>query len=103
MLSFKKIVRRFFVLVFISSSCVFAILQWNWDANEVFHFMFESINVGKIFIDVNPDGSGFLEYHIYDGTTGYWRNLRIEWTAAGTGEWWEYDEAGNVIAHGTWI
>jgi hypothetical protein len=75
--------------------------QWNWDANEVFHFTFEVPNEAKILIDVNPDGSGFLEYHIY-GTAGYWRNLRIEWTAAGTGEWWEYDEAGNIIANGTW-
>ncbi len=77
--------------------------MWSWeiDADGAYHFTCEFFEDFKIEVVINADGSGSVEFYDY-GTAGYWRNFRIEWTAEGSGEWWEYDEAGNEIAHGTW-
>ena len=73
--------------------------QWSSDDNGVYHFMYEFYQEGKIVVEINPDGSGFLEYYEYDNSA-YWRSFRIEWTALGTGEWWGFDVLGNQIGYG---
>lgn len=77
------------------------LLFWEWSLDDagVYHFMYEFYQDGKVLVEVNPDGSGFVEFYEYD-ISGYWRSFRLEWTALGTGEWWIYDAFGNLADNG---
>ncbi len=46
----------------------------------------------------NKDNSGSLEQF----TTGTNPVLKVVWTSSGTGQWWEYDDQGNVTKSGSW-
>jgi hypothetical protein len=43
------------------------------------------------------DGAGELIYYI-----GNYKYYEMSWTASGTGDWFMYDEDGNIIDSGTW-
>jgi len=75
-------------------------VSWSTDSNGVYNVVFEVPNEMKIDMTSNPDGSGsVMVYEFYE--TEYLLEFHAEWTAAGTGEWWEY-YMGELMEHGMW-
>jgi len=74
---------------------------WTWtDTGGIFTMVLEFPGDFKIIAIVNPDGSGSLEY--YDWANNQWvMSFRVIWTAAGTGEYWVYED-GIVVENDTW-
>lgn len=81
-------------------------LEWNWmtDSDNVYNFDFytwDDVNSYKLEIDSNDDNSGeLIQYESEDGNT-FIAQLKIEWTSAGTGNWWQYDSSGAVTDSGS--
>lgn len=70
---------------------------WNTTADNVYSMNFTSEDGDKIEVNSNPNKSGIF--------SRYENNVlvsKIVWTIAGGGEWWEYDDQGNVTSTGTW-
>lgn len=75
-------------------------VSWSTDSNGVYTAVFEVPNEIKIETISNPDGSGSVKfYEFYE--TEYMLEFHAEWTAAGTGQWWEY-YMGELIDEGFW-
>ena len=78
--------------------------EWSWNTDTSGLYNFEIIvhsNPGfKINITANPDNSGTLYWYDYiDGN--YVLRMQITWTAAGTGQWWEYNDSGILEGEGS--
>ncbi len=76
--------------------------EWTWttNANGQYSFIMQSNSdneISKIEIKSNPDKSGELYF--------YTNNVLISktiWDKDGNGQWWEYDEQGNLLNSGSW-
>jgi len=76
------------------------IASWSTDSNGVYYVTFEVPNEIKIEMVSNPNGSGsVMFYEFYD--TEYLLEFMAEWTADGTGQWWEY-YMGELVDEGFW-
>ncbi|MEE9429751.1 MAG: hypothetical protein V3V16_01845 [Melioribacteraceae bacterium] len=70
---------------------------WTTSSDNVYSMNFLSDDGDKIEVNSNPDKSGTISQ--------YENNVMISktvWTANGTGEWWQYDNQGNVTDSGSW-
>lgn len=75
-------------------------VDWLTDSNGIYTVSFEIPEDVIIEMTSNLDGSGEVsEYDWFEGE--YVISFRAVWTAAGTGEYWEYYE-GELIDHGEW-
>jgi hypothetical protein len=75
-------------------------VSWSINSTDVYTCAFEIPNDIKIETTSNPDGSGsILVYEFYE--TEYFLSFQAEWTAAGTGQWWEY-YMGELVDQGVW-
>ncbi len=77
---------------------------WSLDENDTLHFevIAEAYLPGSKFVGlVNSDRSGTLEIISTIGNTELLQQ-KYQWDSAGAGEWWEYDQDGNLIGQGTW-
>lgn len=77
---------------------------WSLDENETLHFevVADAYLQGKKFIGMaNEDRSGVLEIV---STTGDQDMLqeKYQWDKDGAGEWWQYDNQGNLVDTGMW-
>jgi len=82
---------------------VCAVVTWDTDESGVFTMTIEDFydTQTKIELTSNPDGSGEVDY--YEQIEGsYVIQFRAEWEADGSGQWWTYDENGNVENSGSW-
>ncbi len=81
------------------------IAEWNWNVGSDGSYSFVFLgyeNSQKIEVTVNADNSGILQ--IYNSVGGQFvLQYKITWTATGSGQWWEYDTAGNVVDQGSWV
>lgn len=79
-------------------------INWEWSKNASGNasFIYTDFKSSmKLQIDVDKDNSGVLQ--ILKGAEGQFvLEYKINWTATGSGEWWEYDATGNITNHGTW-
>jgi len=79
-------------------------MEWNWASNGDGQYLFDLIiwndnSAEKISIINNNDNSGeLIFYNFINGQ--FIAETKIDWNSAGTGEWWEYDLAGNITEHG---
>ncbi len=78
--------------------------EWSWNTQSDGTYIFV-VNMydsdEKIELTVNPDNSGTIQfYNSVDNT--FVLEYKITWTSAGSGQWWEYDTAGNVVSQGSW-
>ncbi|MCB0742373.1 MAG: hypothetical protein KDC67_00595 [Ignavibacteriae bacterium] len=79
--------------------------EWNYSTNStgIYSFdlfMYSDENPEKLSITSLPDDSGDLTfYKTFNGS--FVPESKVVWTAAGAGEWWEYDLDGNVKDNGT--
>lgn len=75
--------------------------SWTWSNNSgtiTMELLFPGET--KIVVVINPDNSGSMEF--YEWMNNQWiLEFRVVWTAAGTGEWWEYDN-GVLVDTGSW-
>ncbi len=76
--------------------------KWTWttDANGKYTFTMVSNNtsvINKIEIISNPDHSGELDQYTNNILTA-----KTIWDKDGNGQWWEYDEQGNITNSGSW-
>ncbi len=79
--------------------------EWNWniDATGTYHFEFTNLaDFQKLVVTVNIDNSGVLEFYVGNENQNYMQ-YKITWTANGSGQWWEYDSLGTIVAQGSWI
>jgi len=76
--------------------------EWNNNSNGSSSFIFTNFESSmKMQIDVNADDSGILKVFTANDSQ-FILSYKIIWTAAGSGEWWEYDTTGTQTDHGTW-
>lgn len=80
-----------------------ATVNWTTDSNgnqkgTIAAYDSAGVQAGKYVFTNNKDNSGELDEY----TTGSTPVLKVTWTGSGSGEWWQYDDQGNVIASGTW-
>jgi hypothetical protein len=79
--------------------------EWNYStsAQGVYSFIYSSYDDGisnRFEIFSNSDNSG--EISIYNVSNGnFVLDSKIDWNSDGTGQWWKYDLAGNVIDSGS--
>ncbi|MCF6170733.1 MAG: hypothetical protein L3J66_07150 [Bacteroidales bacterium] len=74
-------------------------MSW-YDNGSVTNFTFEIPNEVLMAVNVNADGSGFVEVKSWQNGQ-YVLDFRAEWDASGHGQWWAYD-GGVVIDQGSW-
>ncbi len=84
-----------------NSTDIIFTLTWSKDSDgtENYEYINPADGGGKIVFTVHPENSGDVQmYNHLDGQYIVW--MKVAWTASG-GEWWEYDEQGNVSNHGS--
>ena len=76
--------------------------EWSNNAGGNESFIYTDFKSSmKMQIDVGKNNSGVLQ--LFQGVEGQFvLEYKINWTATGSGEWWEYDKTENIISHGTW-
>jgi len=83
------------------------LMEWVWNTlpGDIFDFVGTFYDNGvpeaKIKIISNPDNSGELYFFEYINGT-FVLEFKAAWTASGSGEWWTYDENGNIVNQGSW-
>lgn len=76
------------------------LFSWSWtDSDGVFTLELLFPDSFKMLMTVYPDGSGTMDY--YTWINQWVLEFRVSWTAAGTGEWWQYQN-GAVVEQGFW-
>ncbi len=85
-----------------STTNIAAEWDWNVESDGTYSFVFVGYESSqKIDITVNPDNSGTIQ--IYNSLQNQFvLQYKISWTASGSGQWWQYDPAGNIVAQGSW-
>lgn len=63
-------------------------MSWQDNGSSV-TFNFEVPGSIRLTVSVNADNSGWMEVYEWNGSS-YYLDFRIEWTATGNGQWWEY-------------
>ncbi len=76
--------------------------KWTWttDANGKYIFTlisYDGSEVNKIEITSNPDLSGELRFFTNNVLVS-----KTTWDKDGNGQWWEYDDQGNLTDSGSW-
>ena len=76
--------------------------EWSWttDSNGKYSFVLKNNDgesLDKIEIISNPDLSGELYFYTDNLLTS-----KTTWDKDGNGQWWEYDEEGNIVTSGSW-
>ena len=76
-----------------------SVTSWVWttSADNVYSMTFSSDDGDKLEVNSSPDKSGTMSQY----ENGVLISKTV-WTASGTGEWWKYDNQGNVTDSGSW-
>ncbi len=86
-----------------NAKTMFAQVSWTTDASgnltgDIVTYDSTGAQSGKYVFVNDKDNSGSLEQY----TTGTNPILKVVWTSSGTGQWWEYDDQGDIIRSGSW-
>jgi len=77
---------------------------WSWDVDSqgVYHLvMISKSDQSKVEVTVNPDESGHLKAY-EEVAQNYQLIFEANWLADGSGQWWQYDQNGQLIGSGSW-
>jgi len=70
---------------------------WTTNADNVYSMVFVSDDGDQLEVNSSPDKSGTMSQY----ENGVLISKTV-WTAGGGGEWWKYDNQGNVTESGSW-
>lgn len=78
-------------------------LVFNWHkTNEVFYLTYEVPQDIYVSFTINPDNSGSIDAKNWTEENEYQTAYTASWDPSGHGEYWEYDDNGELIGHGNW-
>jgi len=76
---------------------------FNWHTtNDVFYLTLEIPEIEYVSFVINPDNSGGVDAKNWTEEHEYQTTYTATWDPTGHGEYWEYDDNGELIGHGNW-